>query len=59
MRIVGGYCFGRFLKVIFGIELEVGFSWVEVGGRVVSICFLVLANDPNEAPYETAGGPAD
>ena len=59
MRIAGGYCFGRFLKVIFAKELEVGFSWVEVGGSVHPICLIVLANDPKEAPDETAGGPAD
>ena len=59
MRIVVGCCFGRFLEPKYGVELKVGFSRVEVGGSVHPICLIVLAENPKEAPDETAGGPAD
>ena len=56
MRIVGGYCFGRFLEPKYGVELKVGFARVEVGGSVHPICLIVLVENPKEAANEATGG---
>lgn len=58
-KIVADYCFGPFLEPILDSDLEVGFSWVEVGGCVDAICFIVFADYPQEAPDEATRGSAD